>query len=54
MGQERAWIWLDGEECIVLSLNDEQVIVRYLDSSEDEDDYYYNVERFVEKTVVVK
>jgi len=53
VGQFRDWVGLDGELCVVLKVTDTQVTVRYLNSSEDECDYTYEVNRFMQKTYVV-
>lgn len=52
-GQVRDWIGLDGEMCVVLSLTDKQVEVKYFKSDEDEGSYKYPIGRFMEKTIVV-
>ncbi|AGH31871.1 hypothetical protein VPIG_00013 [Vibrio phage PWH3a-P1] len=53
VGQVRDWVGLDGETCVILSLTDTQVEVRYLKSDEGENNYKYPINRFMEKTIVV-
>ncbi|WNO47230.1 hypothetical protein [Vibrio phage vB_VibM_10AMN] len=53
VGQVRDWVGLDGEMCVILSLTDQQVEVKYFKSTTDEGSYTYPIGRFMEKTIVV-